>query len=451
MPSTRLPRRLRVRAAITIAATTAAVLLLAACSATPTYTDNGTIAVHTTPTTASQPEGITAGPDGNMWFVEQAIGKVARITPAGVITEYTIGPNTFPADIVTGPDGNLWFTEGGTPSGIGTIDITTHVVSSFPTTTLLSGPFGIASAPDGRVWFTETNGGKIGAINPSTHLVAEYAITTPNSAPSGIHAGPNGNMWFSEQGVNKIGEMTTAGVMVNEFPLLSGSVPDGITTGPDGNLWVAENSNQTLGHTGIARVTTAGVLTEFAIPPGYGGNNSNPVDIVSGPDGNLWYTQAGGNVGRITTAGVITQFPVPGTTTTSTSEPLGIAAGPANTLWFTQGTFATSTSSVGSFDPVPLITALPSSVLASGQTVTMACTGCRGATTVTVGSTVLSACASPSSTGCFTLNGAATAISLPVTAGIAGTTVRVTFTTPYASSAPAQFTYVIPVPATGGA
>jgi virginiamycin B lyase len=43
-------------------------------------------------------------------------------------------------------------------------------------------------------------------------------------------------------------------------------------------------------------MTTAGAITEFTIPTA----SSSPEGIVSGPDGNLWYTEHGGNkIGRI--------------------------------------------------------------------------------------------------------------------------------------------------------
>src|SRR5882757_2016183 len=64
------------------------------------------------PTADSTPEGITAGPDGNLWFAEQA-GRIGRITPAGVVTEFSNGitADSRPFAITAGPDGNLWFTE----------------------------------------------------------------------------------------------------------------------------------------------------------------------------------------------------------------------------------------------------------------------------------------------------------------------------------------------------
>jgi virginiamycin B lyase len=63
-------------------------------------------------TRGNNPQGIAAGPDGNLWFTED-FGGVGRITPTGTVTEFTegISPNGGPVGIATGPDGNLWFTE----------------------------------------------------------------------------------------------------------------------------------------------------------------------------------------------------------------------------------------------------------------------------------------------------------------------------------------------------
>jgi streptogramin lyase len=42
--------------------------------------------------------GITAGPDGNLWFTEESHNAVGRITPGAVITEFTAGfPTGSPA------------------------------------------------------------------------------------------------------------------------------------------------------------------------------------------------------------------------------------------------------------------------------------------------------------------------------------------------------------------
>ena len=56
----------------------------------------------------SQPLGIVAGPDGNLWFTEFDGGRLGRITPAGVVTEYPTGAQQL-TGITAGPDGALWF------------------------------------------------------------------------------------------------------------------------------------------------------------------------------------------------------------------------------------------------------------------------------------------------------------------------------------------------------
>ena len=64
-------------------------------------------------TAFSQPFGITAGPDGNLWFTEYSGNRIGRITPSGTVTEFSSGitASSGLSGITAGPDGNLWFTE----------------------------------------------------------------------------------------------------------------------------------------------------------------------------------------------------------------------------------------------------------------------------------------------------------------------------------------------------
>jgi len=61
---------------------------------------------------------------------------------------------------------------------------------------------------------------------------------------------------------------------------------------------------------------------------------SRPQAIISGPDGALWFTDAGGNsIGRIDTSGTLTgTFAIP----TAQSNPHGIAVGPDGNLWLVE-------------------------------------------------------------------------------------------------------------------
>src|SRR5262245_46439607 len=39
-------------------------------------------------TTVARSEGITRGPDGNLWFTENIADRIGRITPVGVVTQF---------------------------------------------------------------------------------------------------------------------------------------------------------------------------------------------------------------------------------------------------------------------------------------------------------------------------------------------------------------------------
>ena len=282
-----------------------------------------TITEFPVPTAASGPVGITAGPDGNLWFTEFSANKVGRITTAGVFTEFPLPVTpSAPVDVVAGPDGNLWFLEN-MGNRVGRIT-TAGVISGFTVPTPSSGLNQITAGPDGNLWFTEGLANKIGRITPAG-VITEFPIPTGGSRPNGIAAGPDGNVWFTEGLGNRIGRITPFGV-VTEFVIpTSGSVPAGIGAGPDGNLWFTEFTGNKIG-----RITTAGTITEFPLPA----PSSAPNDIAAGPDGNLWFTVSVNKVGRITPAGVITEL----TTPTPASFPASVAAGPDGNVWFTEQT-----------------------------------------------------------------------------------------------------------------
>ena len=85
-------------------------------TSTPTQEFKGTISEFSLPTHNFSPGGMTAGPDGNLWFTEFVSnecqrGKIGRITPAGEISEFSLSFDGEAGGIVIGPDSNLWFTE----------------------------------------------------------------------------------------------------------------------------------------------------------------------------------------------------------------------------------------------------------------------------------------------------------------------------------------------------
>jgi virginiamycin B lyase len=264
---------------------------------------------YTIPTAGSDPLGVTAGPDGAVWFTEQNTNKIGRITTSGVITEFAIPTsNSVPYGITTaGPDGALWFVEEG-GNNIGRIT-TPGVITEYPIPTAKSGSKSITVGSDGALWFTEV--GKIGRITTSG-AITEFPTL---SNGFGITAGADGALWFTQQGAldGTIGRITTAGV-VTDFPGGAAQAPTAITTGPDGALWFIVPMGMDLNNqptpSQIGRITTAGVVTIFPLPAGTGVvpnqlNDDNA--ITTGPKGSLWFTGSE-ELTRITRQGIFTEF-----------------------------------------------------------------------------------------------------------------------------------------------
>jgi streptogramin lyase len=319
-----------------------------------------TITEFATPTAHATPIGITAGPDGNLWFTEWAGNKIGLINPTThAIAEFPIPTaGSVPIGITAGPDGNLWFAENG--GKIGMINPTTHAIAEFPVPNAGANPHEITAGPDGNLWFTEIGANKIGMINPATHDLAEFPVPTTNAMLEGITAGTDGNLWFTEyqSAANKIGMINPTTHAIAEFPV-PGAAPLGITAGPDGNLWFTEDYGPKIGT--INPATHA--ITEVPVPTAA----SRPRGIATGPDGNLWFTEYNaGKIGEINPAThAVTEFPIP----YSGSLPQFITAGPDGNLWFPDN----GTSAIGvvtlhtNVDHFVVTQQSPSSITAGGS------------------------------------------------------------------------------------
>jgi streptogramin lyase len=270
-----------------------------------------------------KPQGIVAGPDGNIWLVEEDSSKVAQMDRNGnLLREIALPAGSAPHGIVVA-DGKLWFTEGGT-SKIGRMDVN-GTLDEFA---VGSPPESIAVGPDGNLWFTEESANRIGKMDTIGRLLGEFPIPTSGGKPRAITAGPcgDGNLWFTEQ-IGRVGRIDTTGRVTELANTGIGSNLRGITRGPAGdcNLYVADR-----GQDCIVKVNAAGQIASiFFLAIG-----SGPVGVIAGPDVNLWFTENGFNkIGQMTTAGDIKrEVVIPGPST----FPEGIAVGPDANIWFTE-------------------------------------------------------------------------------------------------------------------
>lgn len=209
--------------------------------------DKGTFAVSTFSPSSGAFNGfgylasLTLGPDGAIYFTENGGLKIGRVTTAatagadghalGYIQEYAI-PNTtasiFPTGITAGPDGNLWFLVFDNPTGQNqffakfapvtppaTIDITEYpgVINYNAFANLVA----ISPGPDGNLWIANGGAGiKIPPANPTAALQEAFTCVCQYDVHS-IIKGPDGNVWFDGFGSSGGGGFNPTQDAVNKF------------------------------------------------------------------------------------------------------------------------------------------------------------------------------------------------------------------------------------------
>ena len=281
-------------------------LLLALLVASEIASPQTPTVVHYPVPTTSQLGGITAGPDGALWFTETLpspggtipTGKIGRVTTAGTITEYSIPDMKYfgAVSITTGPDGALWFTE---LQGVGRIT-TSGSIAQWPLFTYGQTFGNIVVGPDGALWFTGYTG--------------------------------FGGSWVGK--IATTGSVTIYPILATHFPALNAIGVSGITKGADGALWFVANQE-------IGRITTSGAVTYYGAP-----NVNYPVGIVSGPDGSLWFGEDGSistpsgappvSLGRISTTGTLSEF---GSDLLPYAGVFELTVGPDNALYSSNQSF----------------------------------------------------------------------------------------------------------------
>jgi virginiamycin B lyase len=232
--------------------------------------------------------GITVGPDRNIWFTASQISPnlelIGRVTTGGTVTFFTDTGGYFPERITSGPDNALWFTEAnGTVGRLTTNGRRIRHFTVGPSNAVLGG---IVTGPDGNLWVTAFEAGS-GFGNKVYRLTPQGEVTsyTVGSGPDSICVGPDNALWFTEYRANAIGRITRTGKLT-QFPTGQPyGEPSGIVTGPDNALWFTDFA----GRFGIGRIRRDGKMTFTRVPH----RRRFPPelnDIIVGPDNAMWFT-----------------------------------------------------------------------------------------------------------------------------------------------------------------
>jgi virginiamycin B lyase len=145
---------------------------------------------------AGGPGTMAKGADGAPWFVHSEPAGIGRIDPDGHVTDFPV-PGSFGSElagITAGPDGGLWFTAPGARM-VGRISPTSGHVLGFRTSW---NPYAITSGPSHAVWFAMTNNGQwtITRLVPAGYM-AFFQVSGP---VKGLAAGPDDAIYITHGG-----------------------------------------------------------------------------------------------------------------------------------------------------------------------------------------------------------------------------------------------------------
>jgi virginiamycin B lyase len=205
----------------------------------------------------SGPRGIAVGPDGNLWVADATNNRAVRLTTAGapVGTPIPLPPGFNARGIAKGADGNMWVGNFSTPGSVARITpagtVTNHPVPA-------GSPIDLIAGSDGNIWYAG-QGTSVGKVTPGGTATA---FTSKGVDPFGIAVGPDKAIWFAEFQANAVGRVDAAGTTSHVTGMTAGAGPRYVSAGPGGTIWFTEETGNRVGR-----------VTGIPLPGGVGGTN----------------------------------------------------------------------------------------------------------------------------------------------------------------------------------
>jgi hypothetical protein len=304
--------------------------------------------------TGYTPGGITAAPDGTVWFASNPLASpvpsLGRLNPALAAPGTANGIDTFPTPTLTGAgccanavrgvafdaaNNRVWFAQSdgivGYANAAAVVPGTsTGMVDKLLKTTLQGGGtfapslWDIAVGPTGLAWFSEYSthnlppypGGRIAsidgglAVTESENIALQGGATTLSptrydARPAGIAIDAHGAPWFAEADPGLPGYRIArgSGTGYNEYLITpcapvdpcsgsyTGTGPSDVAVAHDGSVWFTNQLKNQVGRLDAGQSQFSN-YSLAAIDAGLA--NGQPRAISVAPDGTLWIAQDGG-------------------------------------------------------------------------------------------------------------------------------------------------------------
>jgi virginiamycin B lyase len=232
---------------------------------------------------------VAAG--GRIWFTEYAVNKIGYLETSNPAAITEIPSRVGPIGIGTAPDGSVWYTAVGS-NEIVKVDANGAAVGTWAMPSGVGGP--MVPVVDGQFWLGAKMDGRIDSINPTnaSTLPHTYADDDAGTSIADVVGDANGDVWFTDGIILRTFDHSGNALAYSAGTLFQGVVPGPLGAPTAANRYVAAPAaNSIYVWSGGAFVSIIPVPTP----------SSMPRDLVNGGDGNIWFTERGGNkIGRLT-------------------------------------------------------------------------------------------------------------------------------------------------------
>jgi virginiamycin B lyase len=279
----------------------------------------------------AEPERLLRTADGSLWATETDRAELVRVLPDGKVRHYRLPElESGIAYLAEGPDGTVWMSGGGELFRVQAESGAVAVVKGFGSAGNPAIGFtgALTAGPEGVLWYTSKGKpDRIVRVTPGGKVTGFALDGSEETDMSGIAYGADGALWFTQSSSaldenpdDAIGRIEADGHFTRwPLPDREGR-PTRIVAGPGGDLWFTEEANDRIG-----RISTAGQIREFALPPGV-----SPTGLtVSG--GQVWFSTTH-KVGRVSRGGRISEWRID-----SAVEITDIAPDPPRGVWLADG------------------------------------------------------------------------------------------------------------------
>ena len=241
---------------------------------------------------------LVAGARADFLVSSSNTNQVLRYDQSGQFVSVFASGNGLqdPEGITQGPDGNVYVSSGTTGQVLRYSGATGAFLGVAASGNGLSGPLGLISGADGSLYVSSYFNNQVLRFNESTGAFLGVAASGGGlNGPDGVACGPDHNLYVASTAVNPMTGTTpdqvleyngTTGAFIKVFASGDGHQGfTGLAFGPDGNLYVSGiDSGNVLRYSGPLGVSPGSSLGVFAS----GGGLAGPLGLTFGSDGSLY-------------------------------------------------------------------------------------------------------------------------------------------------------------------